>query len=92
MSLFVSEERHQAGGIVVITRTPPRLRKSFAVGTKHVIQEPPKNKMNSGMSVWLLDRKGVPVALQYMYWKLTPDRRVVPTKPIEKAIRRRRLT
>lgn len=67
-----SQKLIQVGCIIRIKLEPPRAKRTgFLLDTEHVIQEPPKNYLNSRMGVWLKDNSGKLVNLLFTYWVTT---------------------
>lgn len=69
--LMPHEKHYQIGNIVKICKEPPKARRyGFLLGTEHVIVEPPKGYKNTGMAVWVKDKRGELKSLTFYqcYW------------------------
>lgn len=84
-----SENNIQPGCIVKIRRDTKRMRiDGFKEDTEHIIQNPPKNHINSLMSVFLKTKKGKLKQIPFYYFLTTAKKEKV--KKLKRKIKRKR--
>jgi hypothetical protein len=79
------ELHYQEGNIIQIRQEPERAKRyGFLLNSKHVIVKPPENRINTGLSVYVKDKRGIERQLAFPYWFWTGKTIQITLKKIKR--------